>query len=410
MRRQAAGGARVWWVVVAMAVAVLPLPIDSFGLVVALPSIGARFSATTATLAWVLNGAMLAFGAGVMVLGRLSDVFGRRRMVLYAMAVLGAGSMGCALAPSMGVLIAFRVLEGAGMAGVYAASFPIVNHAFPPARRAMGLGLWAGGFMLGTVIGPPLAGWLVQHLSWRWIFWINVPLLAVALALTLFAVEESRDEGASRRLDWFGIVVPTVGVFCLLFALQSASGLGWGSPAVIATLVAGPLLLVLFVVVEPRRPEPLIDFGLFTSRAYWSAAGVAFAGNVAFAAILFLTPLYLQVALGYTPLGAGTVLLAVSVPCFVLSVLAGPACSRFGTRLPMMVGMVSLTIATAAFATVDPGSGLGLVVPVLIVTGIGLAGAFNGSNIAGVAAVPEAKAGAGSGVLSQVRLVGQTFG
>jgi MFS family permease len=315
-----------------MAVVVLPLPIDSFGLVVALPSIGARFSATTSTLAWVLNVAMLMFGAGVMVLGRLSDVFGRRRTVICAMAALGAGSVGCALAPSIGVLIAFRVVEGLGMSGVSAASVPIVNNVFPAERRALGLGLWAGGFMLGTVIGPPMAGWFSQHLSWRWIFWVNLPLLAIGLALTLSAVRESRDEGASRTIDWFGVLVPSIGIFCLLFALQSASSDGWRSPAVLGALLAAPVLLGLFFVLEPRRAEPLIDFGLFSTRAYWGASGVAFAGNVAFAAVLFLTPLYLQVALGYSPLDAGTVLLAISVPCFVFSLAAGPICSRFGTR------------------------------------------------------------------------------
>jgi MFS family permease len=147
----------------------------------------------------VLNMAILFFGAGAMVLGRLSDIVGRRRLLLAALAVVAVASVGCALAPSVGALIGFRALEGIGMSGTYAASFPIVSNAFPPERRSVGLGMWAAGFMFGNVVGGPVAGWFSQSLSWRWLFWLNLPLLAAGLALTLFAVEESRDESASSR-------------------------------------------------------------------------------------------------------------------------------------------------------------------------------------------------------------------
>ncbi|HEY6624494.1 MAG TPA: MFS transporter [Acidimicrobiales bacterium] len=326
-----------------MALVMLPISIDSFGLVVALPSISSSFSATTSELAWVLNMAVLFFGAGAMVLGRLSDIVGRRRLLIAAMGVLALASVGCALAPSIGTLIGFRALEGIGMSGIYAASFPIVSNAFPPERRSIGLGMWAAGFMLGNVVGGPLAGWFSESLSWRWLFWLNLPLLAVGFSITLLAVEESKDESASRSIDWFGVVTPALALLCLLFGLQSANELGWGSLAVAGSLIAAALLLVVFLVFEPRRPEPLIDFGLFRNRTYWSATTVGFTGNFAFAATLFFTPLYLQVALGYTPAHAGIVLLAYSVPCFLVSVAIGPICERFGARLAMLAGMVLLS-------------------------------------------------------------------
>jgi EmrB/QacA subfamily drug resistance transporter len=393
-----------------MALVMLPISIDSFGLVVALPSISARFSATTSELAWVLNMAILFFGAGAMVLGRLSDIVGRRRLLLASMAVLAVASVGCALAPSIDALIGFRALEGIGMSGTYAASFPIVSNAFPPDRRSVGLGMWAAGFMLGNVVGGPLAGWFSQSLSWRWLFWLNLPLLAAGLAVTLFAVEESRDDSASPVIDWFGVVTPTIALLCLLFGMQSANELGWGSPAVAGSLGAAAVLLVAFLVVEPRRPVPLIDFGLFRNRAYWSATTVGFTGNFGFATTLFFTPLYLQVALGYSPAHAGLVLLAYSVPCFLVSAAIGPICARFGARLAMVVGMVLLAAGAVAYAFVGPSTGVVLVVVVAVAGGIGTGGAFNGSNISGVGAIAEDKVGAASGVLGQIRLLGQTLG
>lgn len=393
-----------------MALVMLPISIDSFGLVVALPSIGARFSATTSELAWVLNMAILFFGAGAMVLGRLSDIVGRRRLLLASLAVVAVASVGCALAPSIGALIGFRALEGIGMSGTYAASFPIVSNAFPPRRRSVGLGMWAAGFMFGNVVGGPVAGWFAQSLSWRWLFWLNLPLLAAGLALTLFAVEESRDESASRVIDWFGVITPTVALLCLLFGLQSANELGWGSPEVAGSLGVAAVLLVAFFVFEPRRPVPLIDFGLFRTRAYWSATTVGFTGNFGFATTLFFTPLYLQVVLGYTPTQAGAVLLAYSVPCFVVSAAIGPICARFGARSAMVAGMVLLAAGAVGYALVSLSTGVALVVAVAVVGGMGTGGAFNGSNISGVAAVAEEKVGAASGVLGQIRLLGQTLG
>jgi EmrB/QacA subfamily drug resistance transporter len=401
---------RCWWVVAAMAIVMLPISIDSFGLVVALPSVASSFSATTSELAWVLNMAILFFGAGAMVLGRLSDILGRRRLLIASMTVLAVASVGCALAPSVGVLIGFRALEGVGMSGTYAASFPIVSNAFAPERRSVGLGMWAAGFMLGNVIGGPLAGWFSESLSWRWLFWLNLPLLAAGLAITLFAVEESRDESASRSIDWFGVVTPTLALLCLLFGLQSANELGWGSPAVAGSLGASALLLAVFLVYEPKRPEPLIDFALFRNRTYWSATTIGFAGNFGFALTLFFTPLYLQVALGYTPAHAGIVLLAYSVPCFLVSAAIGPICDRYGARAAMVAGMVLLAAGAVAYAFVSPSTGVTLVVVVAVVGGIGTGGAFNGSNISGVSAVAEEKVGAASGVLGQIRLLGQTLG
>lgn len=215
-----------WWIVAAMAIVMLPISMDRFGLVVALPSIGSRFSAGTSELAWVLNITFVFFGAGAMVLGRLCDIAGRRRLLLVSMAVLALSSVGCAAAPDILALLVFRALQGVGMSGVYAASFPIVNTAFAPERRSRGLGMWTAGFLLGNVIGAPLTGWLSDSLSWRWLFWANLPLLGVALVMILLVVPESRDPTAPRHVSGTSVVAPTVGFLLLIAAVQSGNERG----------------------------------------------------------------------------------------------------------------------------------------------------------------------------------------
>ncbi len=393
-----------------MALVMLPATVDSFGIVVALPHIGSTFDVGTSALAWVVNITVLFFGSGIMVLGRLGDIFGHRRVLLYSIAAIVVGSAGTALAPNIGVMLVFRAIEGIGMSGCFATSLPIMIHAFPPEKRSVGLASWTAGLLLGNVFGAPLAGWFAQALTWRLIFWVNLPLMAAAVVIIYLAVDESRDPSVSGSVDWFGVVVPTVAILALLFALQSANALGWGSPAIIGALVASVVLMIAFLTIEPRIREPLVPFRLFRGREFWSAAGTAAAGNFSFAAPLFFTPLYLEVGLQMSPTQAGLVLLAASVPSFCLSIPAGSICNRLGPRTVMIFGMGMFVVASAVYAFASPTTGVVLVVVALVFGGVGVATAFNASNIAGMAVIPEDQAGAGSGVLSQIRVLGQVMG
>jgi EmrB/QacA subfamily drug resistance transporter len=403
-------GNRRWWVVVAMTLAMLPLSIDTFGFVVALPTVGSEFNAGTAELAWILNIAVLMFGACTMAMGRLGDIVGRRRVVIWGMGVMVASSIGCALAPSAAVLIVFRGVEGVSMAMLYGSSFPIVANAFPESQRATGIAYWAAGYLSGNVIGAPLAGWLSQSVSWRALFWINLPLMALALMLTLLAVRESRDPTASRRIDWFGVFVPILGLLALLYSLQEANDLGWGAPSIILGFVAAAVLLGMFVVVEPKIREPLIDFALFRRRPYRVACAVAFLCNVGLGAQLFFTPLFVQGALDLSALAAGIVLLAASIPRCVVSLGAGRLVDRVGTRLVMVIGMAAISVNFIIYAVMGSSAGLDVILPALVIGGIGTGLAFNGSNIGAIQASPPERAGMASGVVSEVRLLGNVFG
>jgi EmrB/QacA subfamily drug resistance transporter len=361
-------------------------------------------------LQWTINAYLLALAAPSVAAGRLADIFGRRRVLLIGTLVFVAGSAASGLAQADWWLIDARVVQGFGAAAFFAASLSIVSNAFPPEERSKGIGVWAGIGTVGLAIGPLVGGFLTQALSWRWFFFVNIPVAVLAIVLTLVAVRESKDEGASPHVDLTGVLTITVGLAALVLAIQQSDTLGWGSALVVGSLLAALVLLGLFFFVEPRLPEPLIDLGLFANRSYLGANGVAFAQNFGFAALLFFLTLYLQNILHYSPLQAGLVFLAFSAILAVVDSFAGRLAASVGARPPMMVGMALCAVAFLLLVFLRPTSGLSLVIAALIVAGVGQALAYTVSTTGGMQAIPEAKAGAASGILSMIRLVGAVFG
>jgi EmrB/QacA subfamily drug resistance transporter len=401
---------RRWWVVIAMALTTLLMTIDFNGLTVALPTIGRDLDTSTTGLQWTINAYLLALAAPSVAAGRLADIFGRRRVLLIGTVVFVAGSAGSGLAQADWWLIAARVVQGFGAAAFFAASLSIVSNAFPPEERSKGIGVWAGIGTVGLAIGPLVGGFLTQTLSWRWFFFVNIPVAVLAIILTLVAVRESKDESASRHVDLTGLLTITVGLAALVLAIQQGDTLGWSSAVVIGSLVAASVLFGLFFFIEPRLPEPLIDLRLFANRSYLGANGVAFAQNFGFAALLFFLTLYLQNILDYSPLQAGFVFLAFSAILAVVDSFAGRLAALVGARLPMAVGMALCTGAFLLLTLLRPTSGLSVVIAALLVAGVGQALAYTVSTTGGMQAIPEAKAGAASGILSMIRLMGAVFG
>ena len=251
---------------------------------------------------------------------------------------------------------------------------------------------------------------MTQALSWRWFFFVNIPVAILAIVLTLVAVRESKDEDASRHVDLFGVLTITGGLAALVLAIQQGDTLGWVSLLVIGSMLAALVLLGLFFFVEPRLPEPLIDLGLFANRSYVGANAVAFAQNFGFAALLFFLTLYLQNILHYSPLQAGLMFLAFSAILAVVDSFAGRLAASVGARPPMVVGMALCAVAFLLLVMLSPTSGLPLVIVAVLVAGVGQALAYTVSTTGGMQAIPEAKAGAASGILSMIRFVGAVFG
>ena len=388
------------------------LTVDFFGVTVALPEIGRSLHASTETLAWAVNAYLLAFVSPMVAVGRLADITGRRKVALVGVTLFVVGSIACGFASSAAFLIVARLVQGLGGGTIFTTSLSIVNDAFPPEERAKALGIWSGVGLVGSAIGPIIAGVLTQEASWRWFFFLNVPIGIAVILLSLVVVEESRDESYTGGIDWLGFATLTLGFVPLIFGLQQGSQAGWSSPQVIAGLAVGVALLGVFVFVElhPGRHPPLVEFALFKDPRFTGASAVAFLGNWQFGTILFFLTLFLQEILLKTPIQAGLVFLTFSVPLVVMSPIGGRLVPKYGSQLLMAIGMALVGAGMLVFAFLTATSGVALVVLGLIIAGLGQGFAYNISNTAGMEAMPDAKAGVASGVLQTARLMGIVVG
>jgi EmrB/QacA subfamily drug resistance transporter len=403
---------RRWWVVVAMSGIMIILTVDFFGVTVALPQIGRSLHASTETLAWAVNAYLLAFVSPMVAVGRLADIAGRRKVALIGVALFVVGSVACGFASSPTFLIVARLVQGLGGGTIFTTSLSIVNDAFPPEERAKALGIWSGVGLAGSAVGPMVAGVLTQEASWRWFFFLNVPIGIGVILLSLVVVEESRDEAYTGGIDWLGFATLTLGFVPLIYGLQQGAQAGWSSPQVIAGIVVGVTLLVVFVVVEqrPRHHPPLVEFSLFKDPRFTGASAVAFLGNWQFGTILFFLTLFLQEILLKSPIEAGLVFLTFSVPLVVMSPIGGRLVPKVGSQILMAIGMALVGVGMVVFAFLTATSGIAVIVLGLVIAGLGQGFAYNISNTAGMEAMPDEKAGVASGVLQTARLMGIVVG
>jgi EmrB/QacA subfamily drug resistance transporter len=388
------------------------LTVDFFGIAVALPKIGQDLDASTSTLLWTVNAYLLAVVSPMIAVGRFADIFGRRKVMLVGIVLFAGASAACGGAPNDLFLIAARVVQGVGGGTIFTVSVSIVNNAFPPDERARALGLWSGVGLAGSALGPFVAGILTEFASWRWFFFINVPIGVATFLVTVAAVEESRDPTFTGGIDWTGFATLTVGFVLLILGLQQSGNEGWTSAVVLGPIAIGGIAIAVFVLNELRvkRRLPLVEFSLFRDLRFAGASIIAFVGNWIFGVVLFFLTLYLQHVLDLGPLTAGLVFLTFSVPLVVMSPVGGRMVARFGSQELMAVGMALVAVGSFCFALIDADSGIALTVLGLVIAGFGQGFAYNISNTAGMEAMPDEKAGIASGVLQTARLMGIVIG
>jgi EmrB/QacA subfamily drug resistance transporter len=399
-----------WWTLGAMCFALFMIMLDNTVVNVALPSIQRDLHASLSSLEWTVNAYTLTFAVLLVTGGRLGDIFGRRAMFLFGVVVFGISSLALGFAPNDTTLVAFRAVQGIGAAFMMPATLSIITQAFPPEQRGTAIGTWAGVSALALAIGPVLGGFLTQQVSWRAIFFINPPIAVIAVAVTMFAARESRDETVSRSVDLPGIATITVGLTAVVLALVEGNKWHWGSPRVLALLATAAILLVGFVLIELRSRAPMVDFGFFRSRSFLGANVVAFLVSFAMLAMFFFISLYLQNVLGYTPLETGLRFLPTTLVIIVMGPLAGRLTDRVGPRPLITIGMVVVAAALFIQAQITVHSGYGLLLPGFMLMGLGMGLVMSPMSTAGMNAVDRTKAGVASGVLSMSRMVGGTFG
>jgi EmrB/QacA subfamily drug resistance transporter len=379
------------------------LMLDSTVVALALPTIERDLHASADNVQWVLNGYLLVISVLVVTAGRLGDIYGRRLVFLIGMAVFGVGSIVAALADDDAVLVGARAIQGAGGAAMLSLSLAIVSHAFPVSRQGQALGIWAAVSALALAIGP-LVGGLLIDLDWRLIFWLNLPICALGIAITWWAARESRDETSPPRLDYPGLATLTPGLFLVVFALVRADDWGWSSGKTLGLIAVGGLLLAAFWAIEHRVDSPIVDFSLFRNGPYLGASAAAFALVGAYWAVIFFQPQYLQKVLDHGPVAAGVLVLPITAPMVFISPFSGPLISRLGPRALMTAGMVCGAVGLALLTQIEADSSYGALLPGYLLFGIALGLVYAPMSTAAMLAMPRDKAGIAAGVLAMVRV------
>ena len=371
---------------------------------IALPTIGRDLDASLSGLQWINNGYVLTLAALILVGGGLGDRWGRRRMYLIGMTWFALASAACALSPSTEVLIAARMVQGVGAALLTPGGLAIIQSSFRPEDRPWAIGVWAGVSGIATAIGPFLGGWILDHLTWHWIFAVNVPLCAIVIALSLVAVPESRDSESPGSFDFAGAVTTVIALGALTWLLTSGLS-AKGAPLTIA-VAAVVISVAAFFVAESRASRPLVPFTLFTSRVFSAANLMTFLVYGALGAIMFVLVIQLQTSAGWSPLASGLATLPVTVLLLLLSPKMAELAHRTGPRLPMSVGPVVCAIGVLALALVGPGTSWPLVIAGTTVFALGLAALVSPLTSAVLAAAPDRLAGSASGINNAVARTG----
>jgi EmrB/QacA subfamily drug resistance transporter len=400
--------ARQRWTLVLTSMASLMVGLDLTVVTTALNTIRLDLHASVGELDWTINAYTLTIGVFLLTATAVGDRLGRRRVFVAGLAVFTASSAACALAPSIGVLIAARAAQGIGTAMVLPQALALLSAAFPPAARAKAMGMFAGITGLAILGGPVLGGVVVQGLAWQWIFWLNVPIGVALMPLATRSMAESR--GPRVPYDVAGLALSGAGLLGLVWGLVRANAAGWGSPQVYGPLTAGTVLMVAFAAWERRAGSPMIPLNLFRNAPYVSsnAAGFLMTASMMSGVVFFVQ--YLQASLGEGPLTAGIRLLPLTATLFVVAPIAGRLVSRVGERPIVMAGLLCEAAGFVWIALLATGRSYPALIPAMVLTGVGVSAAMPAAQNAAIAAVRREEIGTASGVYNAMRQVGGSFG
>ncbi len=400
---------RAGWTLALVSVALFMTALDNLVVGVALPSIRADFGGSLESLEWTVNAYTLSFAVFLILGAALGDRFGRKRMFTIGMALFTASSAGAALAPSIDALVATRALQGLGAAMVTPLTLTLLSEAFPAKKRGLALGVWAGVSGLGVALGPFVGGAVVEGISWQWIFWLNVPTGLVLLPLAVRYLSESF--GPARALDLPGVGLIAAGLFGLTFAIVRGQSLGWTSATVLASAIAGALLLVAFVAWEHRAPAPMLPLRFFASRGFVTTNLASFAMFFGVFGSIFLLSQFFQSAQGYGPFEAGLRTLPWTGMPMLVAPIAGLLSDRIGSR-PLMSAGLALQAGAIGWLSVvtTPDVAYSALILPFVMGGTGMALVFAPSANAVLRSVRPEEAGQASGATNAIRELGGVMG
>jgi EmrB/QacA subfamily drug resistance transporter len=400
-----------WLTLGAMCFALFMMMLDNTVVNVALPTIQQKFGATTSALEWIVNGYTLSLAVMMVTMGKLGDVFGRKRLFLIGLTIFTAASFACGIAPNLGILIFFRVLQGVGGSIMMPGTLSIITATFQGKERAQAIGIWAGISGLALAAGPIVGGALVEYVNWQAIFFINIPIGIAAFLIGSRVVRESSDPNAARSVDYLGVATLTPGIFALTLALIEGQMWGWQSGRILTLFAATVLFLALFATIENRQAHPMVDFGMFRSITFTAANVISFVLSFGMFGTIFFLTLYMQNILGYSAIQSGLRTLPTTALVMVSAPLGGKLMGRFGGRPIIFIGLVLVGLGLLLDGLrLTAHSSYVVLLPSFLMIGMGIGFAMSPLSAVAMAAVERTKAGVASGILNMNRQLGGVFG
>ncbi|MGA2321703.1 MAG: MFS transporter [Solirubrobacteraceae bacterium] len=400
---------RKWWTLIAVSVAIFMLLLDITVVNVALPDIQRSLHSSFSDLQWVVNAYALTLAAFLLTSGSVADLIGRKRVFITGLFVFTGASALCGLSTSPLMLNLARAVQGTGGAMMFATSLALIAQAFHGRARGTAFGVFGAVTGAAVAVGPVLGGVITSGIGWKWIFFVNVPIGAIAVFVTLTQVADSRDPNA-KGVDWAGLLTFSASLFLLVYALVQGNEKGWGSTEIVSLLIAAALLLVAFVLVEQVQRRPMLDLALFRRPAFAGASLVAFALSGSFFAMFLYLTLYIQDVLGYSPLQAGLRFLPTTLLSFAVAPVAGRLSVRVPVRLLLGSGLVLVGAGLLTFTTLDASSRWTVLIPGFVLAGAGVGLVNPPLASAAIGVVPHERSGMASGINSTFRQVGIATG
>ncbi len=401
---------RKWWTLGALSFALFMIMLDNTVVNVALPSIKRDLGISQSELEWTVAAYALTFASLLLSGGKLGDLLGRRLIFMIGLAVFTISSLLCGLSGSAAELIAARAVQGVGAALMMPATLSIITATFAAKERGTAIGVWAGVSAMALAIGPLLGGVITEHISWNWIFYVNVPIGVGAVIAALLVVPESKDTSREQRLDLPGLLTSGIGLFALVYALIEANQFGWSSARIVSLFVLSAISLATFVFLELHQRLPMLDLTLFKNGTFAGANLVAILVTMAMFGIFVFFPLYMQTLLGWSPIQAGAALVPWTLMVVIFAPVAGRLSDRVGSRWLMAGGMTVVAVCCLLLSTISLHSSFWQLLPGFILGGLGMAFVMTPMSAAAMGAAPVDKAGVASGVLNTFRQVGVALG
>jgi EmrB/QacA subfamily drug resistance transporter len=403
-------GKRKWGVLAVISFSLFMILLDVTIVNIALPHIMTAFKVSLASIEWVFNVYVLVFAALLLTLGKLGDLFGRRLLFVIGLGIFTLASLGCSLAPSFNVLLVFRGIQAIGGAAMMPATLSILNVEFSKSQRGLALGIWGAVAGAANALGPIIGGSLVDAASWRYIFVINIPIGIFALIAALLIVKESTDPRTNRHIDISGVLIVSLALFCLIFALVEGQKYGWTSPTILILFAVALISFITFIFVELKIVNPLAQLSLFRDRTFSAGNFVGMVQSFGLIGVIFLLVLFLQIVLGFNALKAGLTLLPLPLAIIVVAPFAGRFTDKIGGRWILFAGTLITALGIYLMSDLSGVTDWTNLVLPLVVCGVGMGLVMAPTTTVVMASTPVQQSGMGAGILSTTRQIGSVLG